>query len=318
MQNIQVNPNSLPDFALGGMFAGMNAADTQAANEQELGKMFLANQREQQMQPLDVQLKQLAIAPAEYEQSVARAKQSDPDYINKLLEGYKAQMQSQITAADSGKVLAPFKTAAEQAALENEKTQQGFQWTINDIDKKLQAGGGEDENGNVVPFTPGQIGFMKQKRDELVKQMASTPSFFQKTTLQDDKQENALLLKQMDLERKAAELEARVKAQQKQENLDKLAARMVSILSSPNSTPEQKAEASAALQTIKIQKLSENPMAYMPAADMEDITKGKIPTTTPLEKAQGGKTVRITSQEEWQKLPPGTQYILPDGRTGIR
>ena len=48
MQNIETGYK--PEFGLGAWFAGENAANTEAANEEELIKSFLANQRERQMQ----------------------------------------------------------------------------------------------------------------------------------------------------------------------------------------------------------------------------------------------------------------------------
>ena len=110
MQNI--NTGYTPEFGLGAFFAGQNAANTQAANEEELARLFLANQRELSMQPLDVQRKQLEVPGLEYDAALARAKRSDPNYIPKVLQGYIGQMDSQIAAGRGAMATEPSKTAA--------------------------------------------------------------------------------------------------------------------------------------------------------------------------------------------------------------
>ena len=110
MQNI--NTGYTPEFGLGAFFAGQNAANTQAANEEELARLFLANQRELSMQPLDVQRKQLEVPGLEYDAALARAKRSDPNYISKVLQGYIGQMNSQIAAGRGAMATEPSKTAA--------------------------------------------------------------------------------------------------------------------------------------------------------------------------------------------------------------
>ena len=43
-----------PEFGLGAVYQGFNAANADMSAQEELIKQFLANQREQQMQPLDI------------------------------------------------------------------------------------------------------------------------------------------------------------------------------------------------------------------------------------------------------------------------
>ena len=136
MQAIQTN--YVPYGALGAMFAGMNAANADDENEQNLAKLFLANQREQQSMPLDIQSKELANRVQEYQAKLADAKRNDPNYIPMELKGQTAQMQSQITAADKGKALLPFQLKAEQGTLENQTKQNDllnrfYKAGINDI-----------------------------------------------------------------------------------------------------------------------------------------------------------------------------------------
>jgi len=179
-----------PEGALGAWYAGQNTANAQDMNDEDLSKLFLQNQQlqqtytqAQQMNPLDVIAKLQTNDIGAYDSALARAKQSSPSYIPMSLMGQEGQMQSQATAADIGKALAPFKIASEKGQLENEQGKQGVLWTMQDIDKQLAQGGGTDEQGNVVPFNPNQIGFMVNKRKQLEEQLKSTPEFAQKKEL---------------------------------------------------------------------------------------------------------------------------------------
>ena len=162
------------------MYAGWNAANAEDENAQNLAKLFLANQREQQMLPLDVKLKQLDVAPKQYEAQLADAKMKDPDYIKSVLTGYKGQMSSQDAAGKLAQALLPFKQAAEKAQLENQAKQEGFNWTRNDLMDKIISGGSMDENGNFVPATSNQLAFFKNKRDQINQLLAEDPHIYKR------------------------------------------------------------------------------------------------------------------------------------------
>ena len=55
-----------PEFGLGALYQGFNAANSDQASELELIKQFLANQREQQMQPIDVSQAQQNLTAGQY------------------------------------------------------------------------------------------------------------------------------------------------------------------------------------------------------------------------------------------------------------
>jgi len=186
-----------PDGALGALYAGQNAANAQSMNDEELAKLFLANQQSMQMNPLDVIGKQQQNQVGAYDAALAQAKQSSPSYIPMALAGQEGQMQSQMTAADSGKALAPFKVAAEQSGLETEKNKQGVLWTLQDLDKQLAAGGGIDESGNVTPFNPMQKMFMQNKRAELTNQLQTTPEWTGKKDINDADNATKLAIAQL-------------------------------------------------------------------------------------------------------------------------
>ena len=76
----QIETGYKPEFGLGAMWAGENAANAEMANQLDFIKQFLANQREQQMQPLDVGVRQ-------WEAAAAQDKMDDPLFRQMVLKG---------------------------------------------------------------------------------------------------------------------------------------------------------------------------------------------------------------------------------------
>ena len=215
MQNIETGYK--PEFGLGAWFAGQNAANTEAANEEELIKSFLANQRERQMQPIDVEKAQLGLDPARYESQLAQAKSSNPNYIQEQLRGQIGQMQTQAAAGEKAKTLLPFAIKAEQGTLENTAEDNSLMQQFKQIDGLIRQGGDVDpSSGLLVKFSPQQQQAAVQHRDSLMKSMMSTPKFAQDTALADSKYEAALTKQQMmneaALERARLAAEAKIKS----------------------------------------------------------------------------------------------------------
>lgn len=96
-----------PEFGLGAVYQGFNAANADNSAELEIIKQFLANQREQQMQPLDVNIKQTESDRA----TVARSH----EMLDAYQRGYIGQNNSQDAAGQKAMALLPFQIAAEQA-----------------------------------------------------------------------------------------------------------------------------------------------------------------------------------------------------------
>jgi hypothetical protein len=184
---IPVNNDALPDGALGGMFAGMNAANANDQNTQALASMFLQNQKDASMLPMDLQIKQAQIAPAQYQSALATAKQNSPDYIQNQLAGETGQMQTQQAAGAKAMALAPFVQAAEKGNLENTAASNEQMAWFQAANKALQDGGGFDDNGVLHPFSPRERQALEAKRDSLLKTLSSTPEQNQKMQLNDAK-----------------------------------------------------------------------------------------------------------------------------------
>jgi hypothetical protein len=84
-----------PEFGLGALYQGFNAANADRLNEEEVLKHFLQNQKDIREAPLNQIIKQ-------WEAKQAEGKMNDPDFLAKMLEGYKGQMNSQIAAGNKG------------------------------------------------------------------------------------------------------------------------------------------------------------------------------------------------------------------------
>ena len=84
-----------PEFGLGALYQGFNAANADRLNEEEVLKHFLQNQKDIREAPLNQIMKQ-------WEAKQAEGKMNDPDFLAKMLEGYKGQMNSQIAAGNKG------------------------------------------------------------------------------------------------------------------------------------------------------------------------------------------------------------------------
>lgn len=268
MQNIETGYK--PEFGLGAWFAGENAANTEAANEEDLIKSFLANQRERQMQPIDVEKAQLGLDPARYESQLAQAKSRNPNYIQEQLRGQIGQMQTQAAAGEKAKTLLPFAIKAEQGTLENTAEDNSLMQQFKQIDGLIRQGGDVDpSSGLLVKFSPQQQQAAVQHRDSLMKSMMSTPKFAQDTALDNSKYEAALAKQQMTneaaLERARIAYEAKIKAAEDKAtevtkyNIENLAAKnLIDRLERKEITPQQYTLELADLVAGK-QKVNPNP-----------------------------------------------------------
>lgn len=90
-----ISTGYIPQFGLGALYQGFNAANADRLNEEEVLKAFLQNQKEQAEAPLNQIIKT-------WEAKQAQGKIDDPEYLSKVLEGYKGQMNSQIAAGRKG------------------------------------------------------------------------------------------------------------------------------------------------------------------------------------------------------------------------
>ena len=320
-----INTGYQPEFGLGAYFAGENAANQEAMSQEELVRAFLENQKAQQsyMQaertnPLDVIKRQQDNQVGAYDAAYATKKLNDPNYMDANIQGQIGQMQTQAAAGKTAAALQPFKQRAEQSTLENQQNTNETLWTINDIDKQLAAGGGTDENGNVVKFTPMQQMFMKNKRDQLTEQLKSTPEFAGKKELSDDKIEAQLEAQRMRMQAMLDAAETKAQASKKEAKYNEILMQQMQTVADPNATPQEKAVANQIIQLHRTNKLYSNPAAWQEGIDLSKLGIQMAPSV--IDRAQGAEApaVVVNNADEWNKLPKGTKYTTPDGRKGIK
>lgn len=125
----QIETGYKPEFALGALYQGQNAANANMAAEEELIKQFLANQKAQQMLPIDVAQAQQTLDSGAYK--------TRPEYQNAMTDIQVGQGMSNMAAGQTAKGLQPFKQAAEQGALEQQMGEQRNMAKIQEIDDIL-------------------------------------------------------------------------------------------------------------------------------------------------------------------------------------
>jgi len=337
-----------PEFGLGAYFAGQNAANAEDLNQEELIKAYLANRQSAQMNPLLVDEKQQSVDQSrimnplevfakqntnrvgEYDAAYADKKRLDPDYMDANLRGQIGQMQTQEAAGKTANALQPFRQRAEQSQLESEAGKQDVLWTMQDIDKQLAAGGGTDASGNVVPFTPMQKMFMENKRAELTDQLKSTPEFAGKKELSDDKIEAQLEAQRIRMQGQldAAEQKA-IQTSAKALSDKQLYAKAYQIISGlVPSTPQEKLAAQAILDGMQADAVGKNAALSNPSIDLGELSKGKVPMTTPVAQVARDKAnasaaavnVAVPQTQDawndaWSKLGKGQSMTGLDGKT---
>ena len=103
-----------PEFGLGAMYQGFNAANADQGAELELIKQFLANQHAQVQNPLDEQTTAQNLLANHYK--------TDPRYQTGMTDMIEGQGYSNLTAGQTARGLQPFKQAAGQAELQTQES----------------------------------------------------------------------------------------------------------------------------------------------------------------------------------------------------
>ena len=107
-----------PEFGLGAVYQGFNAANADNSAELEIIKQFLANQREQQMQPLDVKKAQLTNDGMVFDNMVKNLQgaqaniQNTPKQLQLFAQDKEAGYNKNIRQDEVDSLLQPFKLEA--------------------------------------------------------------------------------------------------------------------------------------------------------------------------------------------------------------
>ena len=165
----QIDTGYKPEFGLGALYQGFNAANSDQASELELIKQFLANQREQQMQPIDVSQAQQNLTAGQYK--------TTPEYQTGMRDTISGQGMSNLAAGQTAAGLQPFKQRSEQLQLENAFGQQQNLAKIQEIDAAL--------NDTEATFQPGVRDKLLAARTSLINRFKETPEFAQKRELRE-------------------------------------------------------------------------------------------------------------------------------------
>lgn len=182
-----------PEFALGALYQGMNAANQNMSAEEELIKQFLANQRELQTQPIDIAQKQQNLESEAYKTS--------PEYQTGMRNTIFGQGKSNLAAGENAELLRPFRERAERRKLETDFQANDMQNQIYQIDQKLG-----DAN-----IHPQERSALVQERARLSEALMSSPDFLGRMKLKEMGGEISAYLAEL---RAQAEAEkARVKAE---------------------------------------------------------------------------------------------------------
>lgn len=155
-----------PEFGLGALYQGFNAANSDQASELELIKQFLANQREQQMQPIDVSQAQQNLTAGQYK--------TTPEYQTGMRDIISGQGMSNLAAGQTAAGLQPFvqkeKIRESQNAFERADQQNG----IYQLDNLIQ-----------VEQHPIQRMALINERNRMTRNLRETPEFTGKRELKE-------------------------------------------------------------------------------------------------------------------------------------
>lgn len=106
----EISTGYRPEFGLGALYQGFNAGNADMSAQEELIKQFLANQHASQMNPIEQQQAGQNLLAGMYKTS--------PEYQDGMRDTISGQGMSSLAAGQNATVLQPFKQEAERAQLQ--------------------------------------------------------------------------------------------------------------------------------------------------------------------------------------------------------
>ena len=189
----QIETGYKPEFGLGALYQGFNAANADQSAQEEIIKQFLANQQSQVMNPLDVQRKMQEIAADRYKES--------PEYQTGMRDTISGQGMSNLAAGQTAAGLQPFKQKAGQAELEAQAGEQELTGRLfNNMKKQMDPN--VPENERIAAAQEANV-----LRDEL----SRTPKTIAQERILGQKLDSneAIKFAEMDLKERLAQLKAK-------------------------------------------------------------------------------------------------------------
>lgn len=168
----EISTGYKPEFGLGALYQGFNAANADQSAQEEILKQFLANQRSQQMNPIDVQQAQQTLDAGQYKTS--------PEYQTGMRDTISGQGMSNLAAGQTASALQPFKQRAEQTGLQNQQWAGDVQGQINQLN-------------DMITTEPNPLTRMAatKMRQNLISQLKETPEFAGKRELTETKTDSS-------------------------------------------------------------------------------------------------------------------------------
>ena len=156
MQNISTGYT--PEFGLGALYQGFNAANADQSNELELIKQFLANQHAQVQNPLDEQTSAQNLLINNFKTS--------PEYQTGMRDVASGQGMTTLAAGQTAAGLQPFVEKSGKREAENRFIQADVQNQIYQLDDLIQT----EQN-------PAQRAFLERTRGDMLRNLRETPKF---------------------------------------------------------------------------------------------------------------------------------------------
>ena len=171
-----------PEFGLGAMYQGFNAANADQGAELELIKQFLANQHAQVQNPLDEQTTAQNLLANHYK--------TDPRYQTGMTDMIEGQGYSNLAAGQTARGLQPFKQSAGQAELQ---TQESKDRLFGNMFRNVERQGDQNLPEKEREAAAQQGFFLADTLSEI------DPKFMQQKKLLGMKTDSAMDLKELDL-----------------------------------------------------------------------------------------------------------------------
>lgn len=178
-----------PEFGLGAVYQGFNAANAEQGAELELIKQFLANQREQAMQPLDITKAQLTNEGMASEnlikafQGAQAQSQNTPEMLKAFVDSTRAGYNKNIRQDQVDALLQPDKLRA--APFQGQTMVDNARAGADISGNQVSAVTGVDRSGNVL--SPMQRQAAQKAYESAVPIMGNTPEFWGKNELENTK-----------------------------------------------------------------------------------------------------------------------------------
>ena len=197
-----------PEFALGALYQGENAANAEMENQLNFIKQFLTNQRQQQMMPIDVAQAQQNLDSTAYK--------TTPEFQTGMRDTISGQGMSNLAAGQTASALQPFKQKLGQAEAQNQLSIQDKINQVQQLDNLIQT----EQN-------PLQRIAQMKARNDLLGMLKESPEFIQKRELKETGTESAEYIAEL----RAAAARQAAEARAHQGGTEKLTAEQAAVRS---------------------------------------------------------------------------------------